>query len=133
MFLVSGNQHVQYASLFFSIAGANGTGAAFFTWIANNTAPHARRATAIAMTNIIANMGGILTTWLLGVLSPAPRYFLATKVLLSLSVLMLVVCVLTAIFFLGQNRKKAKTRLAQALSEEKPGLGDGSAWFIYHL
>ena len=131
MFLVSGKQHVQYASLFFSITGANGSGAAIFTWIANNTAPHPRRATAIAMTSILGNSGGILTTWLMGVLSPAPRYFLATKVLLSFSVLMLVLCVLNAVFLWYQNREKAKIRLTRAPSEEN--LGDRSAWFIYHL
>ena len=133
LFLASGKHHVQYASLFFSISGAYNGAPVVFTWIANNTAPHTRRATAIAIIIITGNIGGILSTWLLGVLSPGPRYFLATKVLLSLSVLMLVFFVLNIIFLWDQNRKKAKVRSTSSPSDEKPGLGDKSAWFIYHL
>lgn len=133
LFFASENHHVQYASLFFSISGTYNASPAIFTWNANNTAPHTRRATAIALITIVANAGGILATWLLGVLSPAPRYFLATKVLLSFSVLMMVAFILNAIFLWDQNRRKAKIRLTLSPSKEKPDLGDRSAWFTYHL
>ena len=42
------------------------------TWIANNTAPRARRATGLALFAMLANAGGVLATWLYGPLSPAP-------------------------------------------------------------
>jgi len=82
---------------------------------------------------IVGNLGGILSIWLLGVLSPAPRYFLATQVFLSFSVLMFVFSILNTIFLWDQNKKKAKIRRTLSFIEEKPGLGDRSAWYIYHL
>jgi hypothetical protein len=32
-----------------------------------------------------------------------------------------------------QNKKKAAIRATTMRSEEKPGLGDRSAWFVYNL
>jgi len=133
MFLASAKYDIHYASLFFTISGAYNGAPTVFAWNANNTAPHARRATSIAVMTIVGNLGGILSIWLLGVLSPAPRYLLATQVLLSFSVLMLAFSVLNTIFLWDQNRKKAKIRLTSSAMEEKPGLGDQSAWYIYHL
>ncbi|KAF7324460.1 MFS domain-containing protein [Mycena sanguinolenta] len=72
MFLRSKNHHVQYGSLFLSIPGTYAMAPAISTWNANNAAPHVRRATAIAIGFIMTNSGGILATWLLGSLSPAP-------------------------------------------------------------
>jgi len=133
MFLASAKNDIHYASLFFTISGAYNGAPTVFAWNANNTAPHARRATSIAVMTIVGNLGGILSIWLLGVLSPAPRYLLATQVLLSFSVFMLAFSVLNTIFLWDQNRKKAKIRLTSSVMEEKPGLGDQSAWYIYHL
>jgi nitrate/nitrite transporter NarK len=102
-------------------------------WNTNNTAPHMRRATSTALMAIMGNFGGILATWLLGVLSPAPRYFLASEVLLSFSVLMFVFFISNTLFLWDQNRKKSKIRRTKSPNEEKADLGDQSAWFIYHL
>ncbi|KAF9493553.1 hypothetical protein BDN71DRAFT_1450002 [Pleurotus eryngii] len=63
-----------------SIPGASAVSPAITSWIANNTAPHVRRASAIAC--ILTNIGGILATWLLGSLSLPSRYTSATIVLL---------------------------------------------------
>ena len=133
VFFASAKQNIHYASLFFSISGAYNNAPAVFAWNANNTAPHTRRATSVAIMTIVGNLGGILSIWLLGVLSPAPRYILATQVFLSFSVLMLVFSFLTTIYLWDQNRRKAKIRRTLSLIDEKPGLGDRSAWYIYHL
>lgn len=81
----------------------------------------------------MTNSGGILATWLLGSLSPAPRYFLATRVLLAFSVLMAVVSVFNILYLSRENRKKAEIRRTSSLDREEPGLGDRSAWFVYNL
>jgi len=133
MFLASSNHGVQYASLFFSVPGTYTAAPTLSTWNANNAAPHTRRATAIALGFIMSNSGGILATWLLGSLSPAPRYLLATRILLSLSVLMVAFSAVNLLYLVDQNKKKATIRRNINIEQEKPGLGDKSAWFVYNL
>ncbi|KAJ7490999.1 major facilitator superfamily domain-containing protein [Mycena latifolia] len=133
MFLGSTNHHVQYGSLFLSIPGTYLMAPAISTWNANNAAPHVRRATAIAIGFIMTNSGGILATWLLGSLSPAPRYTKATKILLIFSVLMGVFAVLNIVYLQRENKKKAEKRATSTRVEEPAGLGDKSAWFVYSL
>ncbi|TFK21501.1 MFS general substrate transporter [Coprinopsis marcescibilis] len=132
-FLSTVNNHVQYMSLFFSIAGVYLSAPSLSTWGANNAAPHIRRATAIAIGFIMTNSGGILATWLLGSLSPAPRYVLATKVLLGFSVAMFALTAVNILYLWDQNRRKKSLRENMIRSQEDPGLGDKSAWFIYAL
>ncbi|KAJ7084863.1 major facilitator superfamily domain-containing protein [Mycena belliarum] len=133
MFLGSTSHRVQYGSLFLSIPGTYLMAPAISTWNANNAAPHVRRATAIAIGFIMTNSGGILATWLLGSLSPAPRYTKATKILLIFSVFMGVFAALNIVYLQRENKKKAETRARSTRTEEPAGLGDKSAWFIYSL
>ncbi|KAJ3507119.1 hypothetical protein NLJ89_g6486 [Agrocybe chaxingu] len=132
-FFRSAKHRIQYASLFFSIPGTYLAAATLSTWSANNATPHTRRATAIAIGFIMTNSGGILATWLLGSLSAAPRYILATRVLLAFSVLMVVLSGLNTWYLWDQNKKKSEIRKNIAISQETPGLGDRSAWFEYAL
>jgi hypothetical protein len=123
------------------------------TWVANNSAPATRRATSLAITFSLyvcqyphvryecmaysndlccsSNFGGILTTWLLGSLSPAPDYVSAMKTFI-------IMYVLSAVFYLAnlgylrrENRRKALVRQQMSKEDEPNGLGDKSAWFIY--
>ncbi|KAK7035976.1 MFS domain-containing protein [Favolaschia claudopus] len=133
MFLASTNQHIQYGSLFLSVSGAYTMAPTLSTWNANNSAPHVRRATAIAIGFIMTNSGGILATWLLGSLSPPPRYTKATKMLLIFSVLVAVFTALNVWYLAAENKKKAERRKTVGRHEEARGLGDKSAWFVYSL
>ncbi|KAJ6500774.1 major facilitator superfamily domain-containing protein [Mycena sanguinolenta] len=133
MFLRSKNHHVQYGSLFLSIPGTYAMAPAISTWNANNAAPHVRRATAIAIGFIMTNSGGILATWLLGSLSPPPRYTKATKLLLIFSVFMAVFSAVNTVYLARENKKKAAVRAHTSRHQEAPGLGDRSAWFVYNL
>jgi hypothetical protein len=81
----------------------------------------------------MTNSGGILATWLLGSLSLGPRYVLATRVLLSFSVLMVAVTALNTWYLWDQNRRKAEIRKTLTREQEDPRLGDRSAWFQYSL
>lgn len=103
------------------------------TWLANNAAPHTCRATAIAIGFILTNSGGILATWLLGSLSPGPRYTKATIVLLVFSVIMVVFSAMNLLYLKDQNNKKRAIREKMVRSDEDPNLGDRSAWFEYNL
>ncbi|KAF9000861.1 major facilitator superfamily domain-containing protein [Cyathus striatus] len=133
MFLGSAKHHVQYGSLFLSIPGTYVLAPSLCTWSANNAAPHTRRATAIAIGFIMTNSGGILATWLLGSLSPAPKYTKATITLLIFSVLMVIVSGMNTYYLWDQNKKKKEIRARISRHEEEPGLGDKSAWFEYNL
>jgi len=133
MYLGSASFHVKYGSLFFSISGAYSSAPAGATWMANNSAPHTRRATAIAIAFIMTNSGGILVTWLFGTLSPAPLYRKACITMLIFSLLVSLFAGLNLWYLTVQNRKKAIIRQSKEREDEEPGLGDKSAWFIYSL
>ncbi|KAF9459860.1 major facilitator superfamily domain-containing protein [Collybia nuda] len=133
MYLASSSPSVKYGSLFLSIPGTYCSAPALSTWGANNAAPHARRATAIAIGFIVSNSGGILATWLLGTLSPPPLYRKATLTLLIMSVFMVAVTAMNTYYLWVQNKKKAAIRATMDRSKESPDLGDKSAWFIYNL
>ncbi|KAF5324080.1 hypothetical protein D9619_011224 [Psilocybe cf. subviscida] len=130
MFLASTSHRIQYASLFFSIPGIYLGAPTYSSWIANNSAPHTRRATAIAIAFISTNIGGIFATWLIGTLSPAPRYTLATEVLLIFNAGMLFITGVNIWHLWRQNKKKAGIRRLIPKDQEVEGLGDRSAWFL---
>ncbi|KAI6028698.1 major facilitator superfamily domain-containing protein [Pisolithus orientalis] len=133
MFYATTSQRVQYASLFFSVTGAYASAPAAITWLANNSAPHIRRASSIAIGFVASNSGGILATWLLGSLSPAPEYTAATITFIAMSIGMVVVSSLNLFYLSRENRAKAETRLSMAKHDEPEHLGDRSAWFVYTL
>ncbi|KAJ3930020.1 MAG: major facilitator superfamily domain-containing protein [Lentinula lateritia] len=134
MFLGSKSTHVQYGSLFFSITGAYTVAPTGSAWNANNASPQTRRATVIAFGFVMTNSGGILATWLLGSLSPAPRYTKATITLLVLSIVAMVFCTANLCYLWSQNKQKAEKRVTMvSREEEKQGLGNHSAWYIYNL
>ncbi|KAI6118875.1 major facilitator superfamily domain-containing protein [Pisolithus croceorrhizus] len=133
MFYATTSQHAQYASLFFSVAGAYAVAPAVITWIVNNSAPHIRQASGIAFGFITSCSGGILATWLLGSLSPGPNYTAATITFIIMSIGMVVFSSLNLLYLLRENRAKAETRLSAAKHDEPEHLGDRSAWFVYTL
>jgi len=134
MFLGSKSHDVQYGSLFLSIPGTYTGAPALTTWIANNAAPHTRRATAIAIAFIMTNSGGILATWLFGgTLSPPPRYTKATIIMLVFSALKVAISGMNTYYLWDQNKKKKAKRAVMSRQDEPAGLGDRSAWFVYSL
>jgi len=124
---------VRYTALFFCLPGTYLGAPTAITWMANNVSPHLRRATVIAFACVLTNSGGILSTWLLGTLSKPPLYQLGTKVLLALGWTMFVSNGANWLYLWQENKKKAKIRATMSQADEKPGLGDRSAWFIYAL
>ncbi|KII88410.1 hypothetical protein PLICRDRAFT_54249 [Plicaturopsis crispa FD-325 SS-3] len=133
MFLGSSHNSVRYGSLFFSVSGTYLSAPAMSTWNANNAAPQTRRATAIAIAFIMTNSGGILATWLLGSLSPAPAYHSATVTFVIMSVLMALFSGVNLWWLWKENKRKAEVRKTKKREDEKYGLGDRSAWFVYNL
>ncbi|THH00927.1 hypothetical protein EW026_g1676 [Hermanssonia centrifuga] len=134
MFLGSEDSQVRYGSLFLLLPGTYCAAPPLSAWIANNAAPHVRRATALAFLTTMTNSGGILSTWLLGSLSAAPKYTKASVTFLIFQVGILVCAQLNLGYLMMRNSEKAVIR--QSLldrNEEQGGLGDESAWFEYKL
>jgi hypothetical protein len=77
------------------------------------------------------NSGGILATWLMGSLSPAPDYVVATKSSIIMCILSTVLCVANLAYVMTENKRKALVRQQMNREDEPKGLGDRSAWFIY--
>ncbi|KAL4067942.1 major facilitator superfamily domain-containing protein [Scleroderma citrinum] len=133
MFHGDTSHQIRYLSLFFSTTGCYGGGPSVIAWVANNSAPHARRATSVAIAFILGNSGGILATWLLGSLSPAPNYTKATVTFITMSVASVALSTTSLCYLQRQNRMKAEQRLASVRDDEPEHLGDRSAWFVYSL
>lgn len=133
----------RYFSLFLSTAGIYSVSPTIFAWIANNSAPHYRQATALALGTICANSGGILSTWIFPS-SEEPNFPTSTAINLSFSVGISVLCALN-LLWLGYSNKKKKAAKRDALGfsgkehsanathmkEEWLRLGDRHDDFIY--
>ncbi|CAA7259243.1 unnamed protein product [Cyclocybe aegerita] len=122
-----------YGSLFLTIGGINCSSPALAAWVANNFAPHVRRATAIAALSMITNSGGILSTWLMASWSKPPRYTSATIVFLVFAAMMGIFTAFNLAYLYYANKAKALQRESTTQSEESPDLGDKSAWYPYIL
>lgn len=106
----------RYAGLVFLITGIYSSAPSLISWIPNNSAPHVRRATAIAMGFVSTNTGGILSTWIYP-RSNAPYYSIGASVNLSMVVVMIVVVALEILWLRRKNREKCERpeRLLQGL------------------
>ncbi|PBK63057.1 MFS general substrate transporter [Armillaria solidipes] len=98
--------NTRYGSLFLSIPGVYTSAPTLSTWNSTNSAPHLRRATAIAIGFMMTSAGGILSTWLMGSLSTAPKYVLGTRVMVAFSGGMAVGSALCLGYFVWMNQKK---------------------------
>ncbi|GAA5866999.1 hypothetical protein JCM8547_008404 [Rhodosporidiobolus lusitaniae] len=128
----------RYVSLFLAITGVYATAAPLITWLPNNSAPHYRRATAVAMGFIATNSGGIASTWLFPA-TAAPRYEIATRVLISMCCIILLASSLNLAYLTRENKKKAVIREQNEKEgkeidpEEWQVLGDKHEYFEYTM
>ncbi|KAI0760062.1 hypothetical protein C8Q74DRAFT_1220827 [Fomes fomentarius] len=93
----------------FDGAAARGMDGDCGDWMANNSAPLTRRATYLAPLTTMTKLGSILSTWLLGAISSAPKYISATITLLVFQFAIL----LSAggnIGWLTENKRKEKAK-----------------------
>ena len=104
--------------------------------MANNTAPLTRRATGLALFTMLANVGAVLSTWLYGPISPAPRYTAATALLLGMQIGIALCAAVTRTYLARENRRKAQLR-AEGGREGPPSPGveipNDSIWYEYVL
>ena len=126
---------MRYGSLFLLVPGTYCIAPPLGTWLANNSAPLIRRATALGLLPAMTNLGSILSTWLLGAISPAPRYTSATVTLLVFQIVIILCAALNMVWLVRENRRKACSRAAIGAEQQHSiiGEGDDSIWFEYVL
>jgi len=95
IFLSARDKFVVYGSLYLTVPGIYALLPVMFSWIANNSEPHYRRASCIALVVMGVNMGGILSTWSFPT-KDAPRFTKTT-------IMNLVFCVVMALGFLANS------------------------------
>ncbi|OAV92306.1 hypothetical protein PTTG_03927 [Puccinia triticina 1-1 BBBD Race 1] len=109
IFYASGDQKVRYGSLFFSIPGAYGVSPCLTAWTADNSAPHERKATALALGTMIGNSGGLFSVWIF-TLGHKPRYHLPTAINLAFGVMIIVCSILNTVWLGHAQRNKVIKR-----------------------
>ncbi|POW01469.1 hypothetical protein PSHT_12528 [Puccinia striiformis] len=123
IFYASSSAKVRYGSLFISIPGAYAVSPSLGAWTADNSEPHKRKATAIALGAMVANSGGLFSIFVLG---KKPRYHLPTAFNIFFGVAIIVCCILNTIWLSHAQKKKAAKRNDIL---EKFGLRSASASF----
>ncbi|KZT51527.1 MFS general substrate transporter [Calocera cornea HHB12733] len=138
LFFANKNVHVSYLGVFFAVTGVYCTAPSFCTWIPNNSAPHYKRASLLAMSLILTNVGGIASTWLFPT-SAAPRYNGGIIADLVCAAVPLICGVLNMIFISWGTKRKQERRgeiLAPYAGDEKRAwreLGDNHPDFKWLL
>jgi hypothetical protein len=121
MSLASGNKENDYGALFLQIVGSYTSAPCLITWNANNMQPHYRRATAVAVSTAMANIGGIVSSW---IFTGAPRFHKATCINLASS-LGIAVTSASLIFHLRVRNAAKRMEVQGLLQMDERGTGDG--------
>ncbi|TDL17656.1 MFS general substrate transporter [Rickenella mellea] len=129
LFLGTNKHHLAYGSLFLSVSGVYATPPILSAWMANNSEPHYRRATSVALGFVATNCGGILSTWSFPK-KEGPRYRRATIMDLTFECCIIVLSLLNVVVLSWATERKQNHRnelLAPYVDEKTPDGGD-RAW-----
>ncbi|KAI0050311.1 MFS general substrate transporter [Auriscalpium vulgare] len=121
IFLGTSHKHADYAALYLQIIGVYCIAPCLSTWNANNVQPHYRRATAVALSFVSTNTGGIVSTWLF---TTPPRFHTATCINLAFSLGMALFSAIAIVYLKWRNTQK-HAEVARLLAEHGAGTGPG--------
>jgi len=128
------NKFLLYGALFLIVPGVSGGTPIISAWLANNSEPHYRRATNIALILIFNSAGGVLGTWSFPT-KDGPKFTKAMTRNLVFSILIVVGCLVNVAYFSWRNKVKKRPGVRAKLLEkyviaDKEGEGDGElkAW-----
>ena len=134
LFLTSTQTSVLYGSIFLQTMGAFTSAPAIGTWNINNVQPHYKRSTAVALGLVMANCGGVLSTW---IFDDPPRFRKATMINLAFSIGLCVIALVNRVWLMEENKRKEGRRLPLRSEKEEEAerrrLGDDHSDFIYTL
>ncbi|KAL5513597.1 hypothetical protein ACEPAH_3996 [Sanghuangporus vaninii] len=131
VFFCSQSRSIAYGSLFLSVSGTYAFAPPFAAWLSNNSEPHYRRASIIALGFIATNCGGILSTWSFPD-SDGPRFRRATVTNIVFAILIIIITLVNVFYLKWADREKEHHR-AEILapycsSEASPTDGGKEAW-----
>ncbi|KAI0781188.1 MFS general substrate transporter [Trametes elegans] len=139
IFLGSSATAARYTSLFLLAAGSYSIAPPLGAWMANNTAPALRRATALALLSTLSNLGSLVSAWLLGALADPPRYTAPAAVLLAFQLAIVLSAGANLAWLAAENGRRARRRAGARAGEGEDGeerdtVGrNDSVWFTYVL
>jgi len=141
MYLGTSNKWVAYGSMYLSVPGIYAAIAPLIAWMSNNSEPHYRRATSIAIGFVATNSGGILSTWRFPT-KEGPRYTKTTIMDLIFEIIVIFGAIINVIYLRYKNKEKIRRRdeILAPYAEMEEGdkrawleLGDKHPDFVYTL
>ncbi|KAF8159947.1 MFS general substrate transporter [Crassisporium funariophilum] len=129
IYLASHDKMTSYGALFLMVPGVYAGAPISAAWMANNSEPHYRRATSIAMGFVATSAGAILSTWRFPT-KEGPRFRKTTIMNLTFALVAIAFCIINSIWLIRSNKRKRSTRaqLLAPYSDEKEGDGGLNAW-----
>ncbi|KAF8817611.1 MFS general substrate transporter [Phlegmacium glaucopus] len=125
LYLRAEHRYTSYVALYFMVPGVYASAPVLVAWIANNSEPHYRRATSVALSFMAANSGGILSTWIYPS-SQGPKFTKTTIMNLVFSIFVIVCCLLNMAYLSWRNSVKKRPEVrAKLLEKYFPGEKDG--------
>ncbi|KAK7462345.1 hypothetical protein VKT23_007946 [Stygiomarasmius scandens] len=110
LYLGADDKFTRYGSLYLSVSGVYASTPIIYAWLSNNSEPHYRRATSIALGVIATNSGGITSTWLYPS-NEAPAFRKAIIINLVFAILVILTSALNALILSRANRLKREKRI----------------------
>ncbi|KAF8817610.1 MFS general substrate transporter [Phlegmacium glaucopus] len=122
LYLSAEHRYVSYGALYLMVPGVYASTPVLAAWMANNSEPHYRRATSVALGFMAANSGGILSTWIYPS-NQGPKFTKTTIMNLVFSILLIVCCLLNMAYLSWRNKIKKRPEVRAKLLE-KYSVGD---------
>ncbi|KAF8817607.1 MFS general substrate transporter [Phlegmacium glaucopus] len=122
LYLSAEHRYTSYGALYLMVPGVYASKPVLAAWMANNSEPHYRRATSVALGFMATNSGGILSTWIYPS-NQGPKFRKTTIINLVFSILVIVCCLLNMVYLSWRNKVKKRPEVRAKLLE-KYSVGD---------
>ncbi|KAF9519048.1 hypothetical protein BS47DRAFT_1337603 [Hydnum rufescens UP504] len=109
VYLCTKRKYVAYGSIYLTVPGTYASTPILASWIANNSEPHYRRATSIAVGIVALGCGGILSTWRFPT-KEGPRFTTTTIMNIVFCVVIGFAALLNSFFLSRMNASKQRRR-----------------------
>jgi len=145
LYLGAEHKFTSYGALYLMVPGVYATAPVLAAWMANNSEPHYRRATSVAIGFIATNSGGILSTWSFAT-KDGPKFRKTTILNLIFTILVVVGSLVNVVYLSWRNKVKKHPEERAKLLDKYKGkdddegeldawmeLGDRHPDFVYTL
>jgi len=127
LFLSAEHKFTSYGALYLMTAGVSGINPILNAWLANNSEPHYRRATSVALAVLAFNSGGILSTWSFPT-KDGPKFHKTTIMNLIFCIIVVVGSLISMAYLSWRNRIKkrpgVRTKMLKEYAAAEKGIAD---------